>query len=174
MHIIDQGRCLAHMVSCQRMESPRCGKARGERGMRWTPLCFPFRNTTLSRPDSTACSTCWDEMRTRRCSAGWAELQALCGWKPCTPGASQSITPYSIAYPLPTHVTFSGNKQLFYGLPPTEAKWRCCHNPMRDIWCYFKSVFISTFKLIGKGFFSVHIVRDWQGRNYMAHSRSFS
>lgn len=29
---------------------------------------------------------------------------------------------YSVAYLLPTHVAFSGNKQLSYGLPPTEAK----------------------------------------------------
>lgn len=86
--------------------------------MRSIPVCLPFQNTTLSRPDSMECSTCWDEMRTPWCSVDWAELQALCGWRLCTPGTSQSITPYSIANPLPSHVTFSGNKQLFYGSHP--------------------------------------------------------
>lgn len=86
--------------------------------MRSIPVCLPFQNTTLSRPDSMECSTCWDEMRTPRCLVDWAELQALRGWRLCTPGTSQSITPYSIANPLPSHVTFSGNKQLFYGSHP--------------------------------------------------------
>lgn len=35
---------------------------------------------------------------------------------------SQSTTAHSTANPPPAHVICSGNKQLFCGLPPTEAK----------------------------------------------------
>lgn len=153
---------------------PCCGKTRRKSRMRWTPLCFHSQSTTLSRPDSTACFVCLDKIRTLWCPSGWADLQALRRWRHCTLGSSQSTALYLVAYFLLTHVAFLSNKQLFYGLPPTEARWRFCYNPMGDERCYFKSIFISAFKLIGKGFFCATILRDWQRRNYMAHSRSFS
>lgn len=124
-----------------------------------TPV-FPLSEHHTQQIDRTVSFVCWDEIKNPQCPKCWAELQAHCRWRLSTPGSSQSTTLYLVAYLLPTHVAFLGNKQLFYELPPTEAKGRCCRYPMRDIRCYLKSIFSSTLKLIGKSFFCAHILHD--------------
>lgn len=73
---------------------------------------------TFSRLGGTA----WDKIRTTQCLAGWAEVQAVLRLSLFTPGNSQSTALSLVVYLLPTHVAFSADKQLFYGLPPTEAR----------------------------------------------------
>lgn len=118
MRIITQGRCRAH----QRIEPPSAllWEEQEEEENQVDTSVFPVLGCQAQQTGQHSVWFCLlgQDQDPR---VGWAKLQALCRWRLSAPESSQSSRLYSVAYLLPTPVAFSQNKQLFYGLPSTEA-----------------------------------------------------